>query len=118
VSPIKPLEINCRRVGAASILALGGHIATPESRVVGENLERIISEGSKAIVVDMQNVDLITSDGLGALIRARKAASESGAALALCGVRGNILDVFRMTRLDKIFSIYDSVDAAVSALPK
>ena len=105
-------------MGVASVLTLGGHIATAESHVVSENLTRLVAEGPRAVVVDMYNVDLITSDGLGALIRARKAASESGSALLLAGVRGNILDIFRTTRLDKIFPLYDSVDAAVSSLPK
>lgn len=118
MSPIKPLEIDCKVVGDARVLTLGGHITTAESQIVSENLSRLVSDSPKPIVVDMANVDIITSDGLGALIRARKASAESGGTLALSGVKGNILDVFRMTRLDKIFPLYDSVNAALNALQK
>jgi len=114
--PIKPLEIECREQGSATVLALSGHIATVESQLVSENLERLVSDEVAKIVVDMKNVDLITSDGLGALIRARKSSSEAGGRLVLAGVHGNILDIFRMTRLDKIFSLYDTVDEAVAAV--
>ena len=118
MSPIKPLEIDCREVGPARLLTLGGHISTSESQVVSETLQRLVSDGATKIVVDLANVDIITSDGLGALIRARKASTEAGGSLALSGVKGNILDVFRMTRLDKIFPLYDSVGTAVKALQK
>lgn len=118
MSPIKPLEIDCKLVGDARVLTLGGHITTAESQVVSENLSRLVADGTNPIVVDMTNVDIITSDGLGALIRARKASAEAGGTLALSGVKGNILDVFRMTRLDKIFPLYDSVGAAIKALQK
>lgn len=110
--------MDCREVGPARLLTLGGHISTSESQVVSETLQRLVSEGATKIVVDMKNVDIITSDGLGALIRARKSAAEIGGKLVLSGVRGNILDVFKMTRLDKIFSLYDTADTAVAAVSK
>lgn len=116
--PIKPLEIECSQAGPATVLTLSGHISTTESQVVSEALQRLMSEGSQRLVVDMAGVDLITSDGLGALIRARKTSAEVGGTLVLSGVKGNILDVFRMTRLDKIFTLYESVDSAVAALSK
>ena len=100
------------------MLTLGGHISTMEAQVVSETLERLVAERIQRIVVDMSGVDLITSDGLGALIRARKSSNEMGGTVVLCGLHGNILDVFRMTRLDKIFLLYDSVDSAVTALSK
>ncbi len=36
--------------------------------------------------------------------------------MVLAGLVGNIRDVFKMTRLDKIFSVYDDAGAAVSAV--
>ncbi len=117
MSPIKPIEIDCKKVGPATVMTLSGHISTAESRLVSENLERIIAEKTLNLVVDMSGVDIITSDGLGALIRARKSSGEAGGTVVLSGLQGNILDIFRMTRLDKIFSLYDSVDEAVASFP-
>lgn len=116
MSPIKPLEIDTKEQGSATIVTLTGHIATPESQVVSNEFERIIAEGVTKIAVDLKGVNLITSDGLGALIRARKAATENGGMLVLSGVEGNIRDVFKMTRLDKIFTICDTVEEAANAL--
>jgi len=116
VCPIKPLEIDTKQEGVATVVTLSGHIATAESQVVSETFERLIADGVVKICVDMQGIDIITSDGLGALIRARKAASDNAGQLVLACVEGNILDIFRMTRLDKIFSLFDSVETALASL--
>lgn len=87
-----------------------------ESQVVNEMFERLIADGCTCIAVDMSRVEIITSDGLGVLIRARKAVGDHGGRLVLSGLTGNIRDVFKMTRLDKIFTLYDSVDVAAASL--
>lgn len=114
--PIKPLEIDTKVEKGTTIVTLSGHIATPESQVVSEAFDRLIADSISKIVVDMKGVEIITSDGLGALIRARKAVTEAGGQLVLSGLEGNIRSVFKMTRLDKIFTLYDSVAQAVAAL--
>ena len=116
VSPIKPLEIDSRLEGAVTLMCLSGHIATAESQVLSEAFDRLIADGIQRIVVDMKRVEIITSDGLGALIRARKAVTENGGRLVLSGLEGNIRNVFKMTRLDKIFSLYDTAPSAIAAL--
>lgn len=115
MNAIKPIEINTRVIGRTAILTLKGHISTAESQVLSESLDAVICDNFATVVVDMADVEIITSDGLGALIRARKAASEAGGQLILSGLRGNIRDLFKMTRLDKIFTIVDSVDGALAA---
>ena len=114
--PIKPLEIDTRREGTATVVTLAGHISTMESQVVGEAFDRLIADGCTSIAVDMSRVEIITSDGLGVLIRARKAVGDHGGKFVLSGLTGNIRDVFKMTRLDKIFTLYESVDAAAASL--
>jgi anti-sigma B factor antagonist len=116
VCPIKPLEIDTRVEGAVTLMSLSGHIATAESQVLSDAFDRLISDRIQRIVVDMKGVEIITSDGLGALIRARKAVAENGGRLVLSGLEGNIRSVFKMTRLDKIFTLYDTVPSAVAAL--
>ena len=114
--PIKPLEIDTRVEKETTVVTLSGHIATTESQLVSEAFDRLIADGVARIVVDMRGVEIITADGLGALIRARKAITEAGGLLVLSGIVGNIRSVFKMTRLDKIFTLYDSAPAAVEAL--
>lgn len=70
--------------------------------------------GSKHIVIDLNLVSFIDSSGLGALVSAMKNKPEDGTIL-LANLRPSVMSVFKMTRLNRVFSIYDSTDEAVGA---
>ena len=75
---------------------------------------RLVSEGGPSrIVLNLGNVDFIDSSGLGAIVAAMKQLDE-GRKLDLCALTPNVDKVFRLTRMDTIFGIYDSVEDAVA----
>lgn len=112
---MKPLEINTRTEGNATVVTVSGHIAGFEAEVLSAPFVELIEAKALLVIVDLAGVELITSDGLGVLIRSRKAVAEYGGRLVLCGLEGNVLDVFKMTRLDKVFSMYETTGAALAA---
>lgn len=66
------------------------------------------------LIVDFSNVKFLTSSALGLLIRISKKIYEKGGKLRLCAIDSKIMEVFRITRLDKIFEIFpDQEDALV-----
>ena len=67
------------------------------------------------LVVDFSNVKFLTSSVLGLLIRISKKVYEQEGKLRLCAIDPKIMEVFRITRLDKIFEIYADQDKALSA---
>ena len=70
------------------------------------------------LIIDFSNVKFLTSSVLGLLIRVSKKVYETEGQLRLCSIGSKILDVFRITRLDKIFEIMPSVDDAMVGLKK
>ncbi|MHC4386183.1 MAG: STAS domain-containing protein [Planctomycetota bacterium] len=70
------------------------------------------------LIIDFTNVKFLTSSVLGLLIRISKKAYETEGELRLCSIGPKILEVFRITRLDKIFDISTSVDDAMVGLKK
>ncbi len=70
------------------------------------------------LIIDFSNVKFLTSSVLGLLIRVSKKVYETDGTLRLCSIGPKILDVFRITRLDKIFEIMTSVDDAMIGLKK
>ncbi|KUF12723.1 STAS domain-containing protein [Pseudoponticoccus marisrubri] len=63
-------------------------------------------------VLDLHKVDFIDSSGLGAIVAAMKLMPQ-GNKLELAGLTPAVDKVFRMTRMDSIFAIHDTVaDAA------
>jgi anti-sigma B factor antagonist len=62
-------------------------------------------------------VDFIESTGLGALIGGRRRAHALKGSLVLVCTEEQMLKIFRITGLDKVFTIHDSVEAATATEP-
>ena len=75
------------------------------------------AEGMK-LILDFCNVRFLSSAVLGLLIRISKKAYEHGGQLRLCNINPKIYEIFRITRLTKIFDIYQDVKSATEGLSK
>jgi anti-anti-sigma factor len=64
-------------------------------------------------LLDFQRVQYLSSAVLTELLRTSQACKEGGGELRLCGLNKDILKVFQITNLDKMFTIYGQVDDAV-----
>ena len=97
----------------------GYTILSPQGEIdfaTGPQLKDAITErlvaGDVNLVMDLQAVDFIESTGLGALIGGRRRAHALKGSLRLVCTEEQLLKIFRITGLDKVFAIYDSVEQA------
>jgi anti-anti-sigma factor len=68
------------------------------------------------LAVDLTNVLLLASAGLGTLLTVNKSCVAGGGRMALFGVNDDLMGVLRMTNLHKILHIGRDRDAALKAL--
>ena len=80
-----------------------------------EEIIGYVKSGNRAIVLDLSDVSFIDSSGLGALISCLKSMGGQGE-LVLCGTRGTVSSMFKLTRMDKVFRMFSGSDEAVAAL--
>ncbi|EEP99103.1 Anti-sigma factor antagonist [Yersinia ruckeri ATCC 29473] len=64
----------------------------------------MIAQGAKNILLDFSRVDFIDSSCLGALVSLLKSLNGRGE-LAICSLNNNIHGMFKLTRMDRIFTI-------------
>jgi anti-sigma B factor antagonist len=84
---------------------------------IGEQLRELAeAEPKPRLVLDFKNVEHLSSAALGVLITLNKQVSERQGKLALANIQAQIFEVFRITRLNKLFNIQNTTDAAVQAL--
>lgn len=69
--------------------------------------------GGRRVVLDMQNVQAIDSACLGCLVSACNQLTEDGVKLAVANAGNTVHQVFKLTRLDRVFPICGSVLAAL-----
>jgi anti-sigma B factor antagonist len=67
---------------------------------------------SERVILDLSNVDFLDSSGLGAVVGAMKQLGRARR-LDLAGMTPTVEKVFRITRMDRIFRIYPSAEAAL-----
>lgn len=90
------------------IVAPDYDIVSATSDRLKEELLSIISNGSKAITVDMEKISIVDSTGLSVLISTHNSLKKEGNSLELKNVSDNIKKLLAITRLDKHFVILDS----------
>jgi anti-sigma B factor antagonist len=85
----------------------------------GVELNQLIDNyGCLLLVLNLQQVTLITSSAVGKLIALHRNLHRRDGRLALCGVEGMIRNVFQTAKLIDYFHITPDVDAAVELLAR
>ncbi|MFL6692018.1 MAG: STAS domain-containing protein [Ramlibacter sp.] len=73
----------------------------------------LVQAGERRLVIDLAPLDFLDSSGLGALVSILKALGSQGS-MAVCGARGGVLSLFKLTRMDKVFAIESDRQAAIA----
>lgn len=76
-------------------------------------LALVEKSGHPKFVISFENVSHISSAMLGVLMTVNKRIKEENGALRLAAISPSIMEVFKLTRLDKMLKIYKSTDDAV-----
>lgn len=79
-----------------------------------DHMREALADANGRFVLDLQHVTFIDSSGLGAIVAAMKLMPQ-GSKLELAGLSPAVDKVFRMTRMDSIFAIHPSAEAASAA---
>ncbi len=80
----------------------------------GDQLLALLEDKTcKKLLINFEKVLFMSSSALRALITLNKRSKENTATLILCGIDDNIMEAFRITRLDTIFTIKKSEDEGV-----
>src|SRR4051812_20572087 len=76
---------------------------------------QVVEQGHTRLVLDLAAVEFLDSSGLGAMVSVLKAVGSRGA-LVVCHVRGAVLSLFQLTRMDKVFVIVADRERALERL--
>ena len=99
-----------------TLVRLKGRLDAMACSEVKATLRKFIEKGWLNIVIDLQSVPFIDSSGLTALVSGLRLAREKGGNIALSNIPPQAQTVFHLTMLDRIFSIYPTVDEAKQSL--
>lgn len=91
--------------GESTVLRIFGSLdalSTPELR---PTIEAIVAEKRSEVTVDLSDLRLIDSSGVGAIVSLYKRMRAVGSRVEVVGLRDQPLAIFKLLRLDRIFTV-------------
>ena len=98
-----------------TVIEVGGEIDVYTAPQLKERLVSLADSGSYQLIVDMESVEFLDSTGLGVLVGGLKRVRNHEGWIDLVCTQSRILRIFRITGLNRVFSIYDTVPEAIAA---
>lgn len=106
------MDISTSEVDGATVVAVSGELDVFTAPDLETTLEGLIDSGQAHIVIDLSAVEFLDSTGLGVMVKALKWAREAGGGLRVVATSERIVKVFRITGLDEVMALSDSVKEA------
>lgn len=102
--------------GGVRVYKLSGNWTDgPEVLRMRSTLKGNLEDGEKSFVIDLEDIGLINSIGLGGLVSCYSSVHREGGTLKLCCLSERNRRALFVSRLVDLFEEYDSVDAAVAS---
>ena len=101
--------------GDVHIWAIDGGIDRSTHDLFLAEMQKILAAGATKVVLDFSRLTYINSLSLGTLVRVHGRFKKAGASLKFANLHTAIGEILRMSRLNRVFDLYKSVEAAVEA---
>lgn len=100
--------------GQISIIKVGGYIDTTTSSEVERALNSLLKQGRYKIIIDLGNVDYISSAGWGIFISEIKSIRENNGDLKLVSMIPDVYEIFELLEFHHILDVYDTNPEAIN----
>jgi len=100
-----------------SVLRLTGELSAHDNTALVDAVTPLLEQGAEMrIVLDLGGVTLISSVGLGSLVRVTAQVNSRSGHMLLANLRPFVADVLKVTNLDRFFEICGSVEEGLERM--
>lgn len=114
---MEDLSLATREVAGHTVVEVRGEVDVYTASALREQLLAVVGGGAGSVVADLRRVDFLDSTGLGVLVGALKRLRMGGGDMSLVCDNAKLLKVFRITGLDRVFELHETVEGATAAPP-
>jgi anti-sigma B factor antagonist len=100
-----PIQFQRSDQGEVSTLQVAGTLDVLTAPELMPTIDQLVGEKRKRVAVDLSGLDLIDSSGVAALVALYKRIRAVGGQVTVTGARDQPLAIFKLLRMDKVFSI-------------
>lgn len=110
-------HVKIKRADGVSVVEFADRKILEELSIqeIGEELRQLVeSEPAIRLLLDFKQVEHLSSAALGMLITLHKRVQERNGSLKLSDINRQIFEVFKITRLNRVFEICDTAEQALA----
>ena len=100
--------------GPASIVTVSGRVDSDSAPQLDAALAQLLAGGNNKIVLDLKDVDYMSSAGLRAIVKAAQVAQKAGGDFRLAAVSNAVEVVLRTVGMLQMFKLYTSSGEAAN----
>ena len=104
------------KISDVLVVDVEGQLIVGNRQELKQKVLEELENGERKFVVDFEKTGYIDSSGLGVLVSLSKKVREQGGELRLANLNEDLKTLFELTKLDTLFHIADSREAALSGL--
>ncbi|MBF8281866.1 MAG: hypothetical protein A2W37_15900 [Chloroflexi bacterium RBG_16_63_12] len=109
------MEISTEELKQVSVMAVTGRVDSATAPELENALKKLVEAAKTQIVLDLKNVEYMSSAGLRAMVSTLKAVKRVNGDLRLASPSPRVEEVLRLAGLTSIFSIHPTRDEAVAS---
>ena len=98
--------------GDISIISLTGSLDTNTSKEAEDQINKLIEEGSIKLLIDLTDLDYISSSGLRILLSTSKKLKSLRGEMRICGLNETVNEVFEISGFTMIFNVLKTLEEA------
>lgn len=110
------MKVETRELKHVSVVTVSGRVDSATAPDLQKALQDLLDSDQKQLVLDLKDVDYMSSAGLRVLVALQKAAKKNGGALRLAQLSVRVSEVLELAGLAPVFDIYPDVVEAVGAV--
>ena len=112
------MELKHETIEHVNVIHLKGSLTVATAQNFFSQIVPFLEKGETNLLLQMSSVDFIDSTGLGTIVRLAKRVKDAKGQLRLSDPQPKILEMFELTRLDKILPIFKTQEEALEDLRK
>jgi len=97
------------------IVIVEGDLDASNAPDLRAKFEELIGQGENQYVIDLSGVPFMDSSGIAALVNLFKRVRIGAGDVKLCGLQEEVKKVFELTRLNRVFDIFDTCAEAAAS---
>jgi anti-anti-sigma factor len=112
------MNINFKYISDILVVSPSGRIDCTSAISFEDGMQKLINSLNRMVILDLSNLDYVSSAGLRSILVSAQRARSLGGALTLYGLTGSIERVFHISGFDRVLGHHTSIESAVSELNK